>query len=99
MFLNSLTTFVIPFSFLLSGGDRCLTFAYHMYGKTIGSLKVLQETNMNTIEVFSKSGEQSNSYSDWKMASLDIYHHMNDTVSVERDFIILHVQCIHKFSV
>lgn len=84
MFLNSLTTFVIPFSFLLSGGDRCLTFAYHMYGKTIGSLKVLQETNMNTIEVFSKSGEQSNSYSDWKMASLDIYHHMNDTVSVER---------------
>lgn len=59
-----------------------------MYGKTVGTLRVLQKTNMNTIEIFSKSGEHSNYYADWKMASLDIYHHMNDTVSVERDFMI-----------
>ncbi|XP_052711456.1 MAM and LDL-receptor class A domain-containing protein 1-like isoform X3 [Crassostrea angulata] len=69
--------------YMFESGERCLTFAYHMYGNTIGSLKVLQETNMNTMEVFSKSGEQSNSYSDWKTASLDIYHHMNDTIVFE----------------
>lgn len=60
-----------------------------MFGKTVGSLRVLQKTNMNTSEIFSKSGEHSNYYTDWKIASLDIYHHVNDTVSVEHDFVYL----------
>ncbi|XP_052711416.1 MAM and LDL-receptor class A domain-containing protein 1-like isoform X1 [Crassostrea angulata] len=79
--LGQKAMFVNKYTF--ESGDRCLTFAYLMYGKTVGTLRVLQKTNMNTIEIFSKSGEHSNYYADWKMASLDIYHHMNDTIVFE----------------
>lgn len=53
-----MTNFIIV---LFVDGDRCLTFKYHMYGHTIDSLRVLQETDTNTIELFSKYGQQSNS--------------------------------------
>ncbi|XP_065942368.1 MAM and LDL-receptor class A domain-containing protein 1 isoform X2 [Magallana gigas] len=68
---------------MFENGDRCLTFKYHMYGQTIDSLRVLQETDTNTIELFSKYGQQSNSDTNWKTASIDIYHNTNDLVIFE----------------
>lgn len=53
-----------------------------MYGQTIDTLRVLQETDTNRIELFSKYGQQSNSGKDWKTASIDIYHNTNDLVSI-----------------
>lgn len=76
-----MTNFIIV---LFVDGDRCLTFKYHMYGHTIDSLRVLQETDTNTIELFSKYGQQSNSDTNWKTASIDIYHNTNDLVSMSR---------------
>lgn len=76
-----MTNFIIV---LFVDGDRCLTFKYHMYGQTIDSLRVLQETDTNTIELFSNYGQQSNSDTNWKTASIDIYHNTNDLVSMSR---------------
>ena len=39
-------------------GDMCLTFFYHMYGSTIGKLKVI----IGTKRVFSASGNKGNNW-------------------------------------
>lgn len=46
-------------------GTMCLGFYYHMYGSSIGSLKV----SINSKEVFSKSGNKGNA---WLKASVTI---------------------------
>nr|XP_034302513.1 MAM and LDL-receptor class A domain-containing protein 1 isoform X2 [Crassostrea gigas] len=63
--------------------ERCLTFAYYMCGETCGSLRVLQEKYKNTTELFSKSGEQSNSSTNWKIASLSINHSVHQRIVFE----------------
>ena len=41
---------------LLFSGNMCLQFFYHMYGSSMGEFKV----EVNGVNVFSKSGDQSN---------------------------------------
>lgn len=72
-----------------------------MYGQTIDTLRVLQETDTNTIELFSKYGQQSNFFTDWKTASIDIYHNTNDLVSISRSITLVnnpqfYIQLSHK---
>ena len=50
---------------LLFIGNMCLQFFYHMYGSSIGELKV----EVNGVNVFSKSGDQGNS---WHKVKKDI---------------------------
>nr|XP_022288523.1 MAM and LDL-receptor class A domain-containing protein 1-like [Crassostrea virginica] len=49
----------------LEAGPRCLTFWYHMYGSSMGSLNVLR----NDTQVWTRSGDQGNS---WHRAEIDI---------------------------
>lgn len=60
-----------------------------MCGETCGSLRVLQEKYKNTTELFSISGEQSNSSTNWKIASLSINHSVHQRVSVEHNSVYL----------
>lgn len=71
--------------FVLQGGDRCLIFNYHMFGRGVGDLKVMQES-MYSVELFSKTGQQSSSANDWQTEGIDIYHDANDTVCVNVKF-------------
>lgn len=68
-----------------------------MYGQTIDSLRVLQQTDTNTIELFSKYGQQSNSDTNWKTASIDIYHNTNDLVSMSRK-VLWYITLVNNFT-
>ena len=57
---------ILQLSVLGNGAEACLTFYYHMYGDTMGSLTV---SSGNRI-VFNASGEQGNY---WKKATRTIY--------------------------
>ncbi|XP_046856278.1 MAM and LDL-receptor class A domain-containing protein 1-like isoform X2 [Xenia sp. Carnegie-2017] len=48
---------------------KCLTFYYHMYGNHIGSLNVYRQIYGNEYKVWSKSGNQGNS---WSKAQVDV---------------------------
>ncbi|KAJ7385144.1 Meprin A subunit beta [Desmophyllum pertusum] len=48
-----------------AGGSACLSFYYHMYGKTVNQLNVY----LGSSKVFSKSGAQGN---EWKKAEVSI---------------------------
>ena len=43
---------------VVTAGPRCLTFWYHMYGSSMGSLNVLR----NDTQVWTRSGDQGNSW-------------------------------------
>ena len=62
-----------------NGGLACLTFYYHMYGSTIGSLIVFS----GNTAVFSASGNQGNY---WKKATRTI--RLKYTVSFEAIFVV-----------
>ncbi|XP_062615614.1 MAM and LDL-receptor class A domain-containing protein 1-like [Saccostrea cucullata] len=50
--------------------ERCLKFFYHMYGSTVGSLKVFYKgINISKTVAFSRSGNQGNN---WIKAKIDI---------------------------
>jgi len=48
------------------GGSMCLTFYYHMYGSTIGTLNVI----INGNNVFTASGDKGNN---WLRAAVDVH--------------------------
>jgi len=48
------------------GGNMCLTFYYHMYGSTIGTLNVI----INGNKVFTASGDKGNN---WLRAAVDVH--------------------------
>ena len=50
-------------------GTRCLKFSYHMYGYSMGSLIVYQNTGSQMMELFKKSGDQGNQ---WNKAEVQI---------------------------
>ncbi|XP_055996867.1 MAM and LDL-receptor class A domain-containing protein 1-like isoform X2 [Ostrea edulis] len=72
--------FITKYKF--ESGDRCLIFNYHMFGRGVGELKVMQES-MYSVELFSKTGQQSSSANDWQTEGIDIYHDANDTIVIE----------------
>jgi hypothetical protein len=50
-----------------------------MFGSGVGELRVMQES-MYSVELFSKTGQQSSSANDWQTEGIDVYHDANDTV-------------------
>ncbi|XP_061166796.1 uncharacterized protein LOC133175702 [Saccostrea echinata] len=62
-----LSTGLVSFSI---AQERCLKFFYHMYGSTVGSLKVFYKgTDIAKTVAFSRSGDQGNQ---WIQAEIDI---------------------------
>ena len=57
---------------------KCLTFYYHMYGSSMGTLNVRVGNNLNST-IFTKSGNQGNK---WIKASVEINDPGASTVSV-----------------
>ena len=69
----------------------CLTFYYHMYGSSMGTLNVYNKN----VKIFTKSGNQGNV---WKKVTTTL--HPSDVVS-EMDILSLHYRqkglCVRKF--
>jgi len=61
-------------------GKTTLNFRYHMYGSTMGTLQVNVKVNGNSTTVFSKSGDQGNS---WIEANVDLSSYLNQDISIE----------------
>ena len=57
-----------------NGKKSCLSFYYHMYGATVGSLNVYS----GSIKVFSKSGNQGNN---WMRVDRIIYLHRSVSIA------------------
>lgn len=53
------------------GGKMCLSFFYHMFGSTIGSLNV----SVNGVVLFSKAGNQGNKWVEEKITISDCGRH------------------------
>ena len=67
---------------LFPAGIRCLAFDYNMYGYHTGTLRVLKKSrNGTTMNLFTRSGQQSISSTDWKTAAVDLFHLTLDKVS------------------
>ena len=67
---------------LFPAGMRCLVFDYNMYGYHTGTLRVLKKSrNGTTMNLFTRSGQQSISSTDWKTAAVDLFHLTLDRVS------------------
>ena len=67
---------------LFPAGIRCLVFDYNMYGYHTGTLRVLKKSrNGTTMNLFTRSGQQSISSTDWKTAAVDLFHLTLDKVS------------------
>jgi len=47
----------------IAGGDRCLKFQYHMYGANIDTLIVFAGTKSQPANVWERSGNQGNQWS------------------------------------
>ncbi|XP_022288512.2 MAM and LDL-receptor class A domain-containing protein 1-like [Crassostrea virginica] len=59
----------------VEAGMRCLVFDYNMYGYHTGTLRVLKKSrNGTTMNLFTRSGQQSISSTDWKTAAVDLFH-------------------------
>jgi len=64
-----------------NSSKTALSFRYHMYGNTMGSLKVnIINSNNQSTEVFSVSGDQGNS---WKEAIVDLSSYLNQDIKIE----------------
>ncbi|XP_078331594.1 MAM and LDL-receptor class A domain-containing protein 2-like isoform X2 [Crassostrea virginica] len=60
---------------------HCLVFDYYMYGYSTGSLQVLTKSSYGkTTLLFSRSGQQSSSLTDWKTAAIDIFFTTLDSI-------------------
>ncbi|XP_015766522.1 PREDICTED: MAM and LDL-receptor class A domain-containing protein 1-like [Acropora digitifera] len=69
-----------------TGGSRCLTFAYHMWGEAIGSLAVYQQElgrGLLPLTLWSRNSRQSDR---WRQAQVDIkaYPHYKLTIEAVR---------------
>jgi len=69
-------TAIIGTAPLLISPGTILTFAYHMYGSSMGKLAV----KVGSDEVWSKEGDQGNA---WNMATVDLSSKAGQTLSVE----------------
>ena len=74
-----------------SGEVACLNFYYHMYGATMGTLKVYSGYSV----VFNVSGNQGFS---WRQATVTIYLRNNVSFFVSKTFQFVFVQLTFFFS-
>jgi len=60
--------------------NKCLSFYYHMYGSSMGTLNVY----VGSRKIFSKTGDQGNK---WHKASVDV---TDSSASTVRDIIVIY---------
>ena len=59
-----------------NGKKSCLSFFYHMYGATVGTLNVFS----GSIKIFNKSGNQGNN---WMRVDRTIYLHRSVSIAAK----------------
>ena len=74
-----------------SSSGRCIKFWYHMFGNSIGSLKVYYQSNATGVRqpIWELTGRQSSSHNDWKFAQAPIRSKTLYQVCVN----VLHMPC------
>ncbi|XP_035827621.1 MAM and LDL-receptor class A domain-containing protein 1-like [Aplysia californica] len=62
----------------------CLSFYYHMYGSTMGTLQVYKRNGVNRYQVFQRNGDQGNM---WVRAEVPLRHYSYASQTINFDFV------------
>jgi hypothetical protein len=77
-------TFIIPALSTVGLTNPELSFSYHMFGATIGTLDVLVNTGTAWVSVFTLSGQQQLAETDpWADTAVSLSAYLNDTIQIK----------------